>query len=134
MDNCFVDSTVWVEFFKGTNEKVRDLLTPLIDEDRIFYNGIILCELLIGALNKKEFDFLTSSFGGFHCLETSNCVFETAGQLGFTLRRKGITVPLSDLVISAHCLVHQLKLFTLDSHFNLIRKHSELVLEEFTLD
>ncbi len=134
MDNYFVDSTIWVEFFKGSNEIIRALVTPLIDEDRIYYNGIVLSELLTGALNKKEFDFLRSNFGGLHYLETSQELFEAAGQLGFSLRRKGVTIPLSDLVIAAHCNHHHLRLLTLDNHFRLIEAHSKLDLEPVSID
>lgn len=134
MDNYFVDSTIWVEFFKGSNETIRALVTPLIDEDRICYNGIVLSELLTGALNRKEFDFLRSNLGGLHYLESSEEIFEAAGQLGFSLRRRGVTIPLSDLVIAAHCIHHHLRLLTLDNHFHLIKSHSKLDLVPVTID
>jgi predicted nucleic acid-binding protein len=134
MGKYFVDSTVWVEFFNGADERVKIFLTPKIDEDRVFYNGIILCELLIGALTKKEHEFLKSSFDGFHYLEISNKTFECAGRLGFDLRRKGITIPLTDLIIAAHCMEHKLKLVTLDRHFSMIKTHTTLGLEDFNLE
>ena len=130
MDKVFIDSTIWVEFFKGHDEKYQELLDPLIENDRIYYNGIIMSELLTGSLTHKEFDFLAGSFDGFHYLESNQKIFRQAGELGFKLRRKGLTVPLSDLIIAAHCIAEELELVSLDKHFKMISEHFPLKLME----
>lgn len=132
MSEFLVDSTIWIEFFKGKFKNIIDLVSRLIDEDRIYYNGIIMSELLIGASNTKEFSFLQSNFEGFKHLDTDKSIFEKAAHFGFQLRRKGITVPLTDLIISAHAIKHSLILVTSDPHFKLIHKQLKLKLEFFS--
>jgi len=132
MSDFLVDSTVWIEFFKGSNTEINDFVSHLIDEDKISYNGIILSELLVGANNEKEFRFIKENFSGFKHLETDNHIFEKAARIGFRLRREGITIPITDLIIAAHCIHYGLTIVTADLHFNLIRKKQELDLKFFS--
>ena len=131
MSEFFIDSTIWIEFFRGKNKVVNDFVLPLIDEDRIHYNGIILSELLIGATTEKEFNFLKSNFDGFKYLETDKNIFKKASRVGFRLRREGITIPLTDLIIAAHCIHYDLTIITTDPHFKLINKKLNLKLKFF---
>jgi predicted nucleic acid-binding protein len=129
MNNFFIDSTIWVDFFRGKNKADNAFITTLIDEDRVFYNDIILSELLIGAINSKEFDFLRSNFEGFNYLEADKTIFAKASQIGFKLRREGITAPLTDLIITAHAAIHNLTILTLDKHFKIIGTKIKLKLK-----
>ncbi len=131
MNKILIDSTIWIEFFKGNNDTVNDFVLPLVEKDIIYYNGIILSELLIGASNQKEFSFLENNFKGFKYLETDEKMFSKAAQIGFKLRRKGLTIPLTDLIIAAHALHHDLMLATADPHFNLVNEKIKLNLEFF---
>lgn len=126
MKKVFIDSTIWIDFFKGNDKKIHDYIIPLLEENRIYYNGIILSELLIGAISNKEFDFLKNNFKGFNYLELNEKDFIDASQIGFQLKRKGITVPLSDLIITSHCLQYDLSITTKDKHFNMIKKETKL--------
>ncbi len=114
------------------NETINDRVKTFIDEDRIFYNGIILSELLVGANNVKEFNSIKNNFSGFKFLETNSFIFENASHIGFRLRKVGITVPLTDLIIAAHAVSNNLILITGDPHFKLIKKKVEINLEFFT--
>jgi predicted nucleic acid-binding protein len=49
-------------------------------------------------------------------LETSFAIWRRAGELSLALRRRGITVPLSDLVVAGLALEHGCAIYTLDSH------------------
>jgi predicted nucleic acid-binding protein len=131
MSEFLIDSTIWIEFFKGKNKNIITFVSHLIDEDRVYYNGIILSELLIGASSTKEFLFLKSNFEGFRYLDTDKSLFEKAAQFGFQLRRKGFTIPLTDLIIAAHAIQHGLILATSDPHFKLIHIQLKLKLEFF---
>ena len=115
-----VDSTVWVDFFRGQDENVKKLIFPLIEEDKIFYNSIIVSELLIGTQTEKEYEFLMQNFDGFNYLETSQEFFKKVAQKGNFLKAKGITIPLTDLIIAVHSVERRLKLITKDRHFELI--------------
>jgi len=133
MSKFLIDSTIWIEFFKGKNNTINDLVFPLIDEDKIYYNGVILSELLIGATNEKEFSFLESNFEGFRHLETDKTIFSKTAQMGFKLRRKGVILPLTDLIIAAHASHFGLTVVTADPHFKLIEKEVKLDLQFMSL-
>ena len=45
-----------------------------------------------------------------------------AGEIGAALRKKGVTVPLADLIIYTVALNNNCSIFTLDSHFAMINK------------
>lgn len=129
MNKFFIDSTIWVEFFRGKNKTICDLTAGLIDEGTIFYNGIILSELLVGALNEKELETVENNFDGFEYLELSREIFEKTSHIGFKLRRQGITIPLTDMIIAAHCLYYDLVLITGDEHFKIIHEKLKLKLK-----
>jgi predicted nucleic acid-binding protein len=129
MSNVLLDTTIWIEFFRGKNETINERVKTYIDEDKIFYNGIILGELLVGTNNEKEFNSIKNNFSGFKLLETNSTIFEKASYIGFKLRKTGITVPLTDLIIAAHAVSNNLSLMTADPHFKLIKKTENIKLE-----
>ena len=40
----FIDTSVWVEYFRGTVSALTDLVEDLIKENRVFVSGIIIAE------------------------------------------------------------------------------------------
>jgi predicted nucleic acid-binding protein len=50
-------------------------------------------------------------------LEMTRDIWEKAGELSAFLRRKGITIPLSDLIVSAVAISGGYEVFTIDPHF-----------------
>jgi len=53
---------------------------------------------------------------------TSN-VWEKAYELGFTLRRKGVTIPTTDLIIAGLAIEHKSLLLHQDEHYEKISSH-----------
>jgi predicted nucleic acid-binding protein len=112
-----VDTSVWVEFLRGEKIAIKRRLEKLLDENRAVVSGIILAELLTGIANEKEQRFLEECLLGLPFLESTHEIFATAGKMGAALRKKGITMPISDLLIAALAKAHALTVLTLDSHF-----------------
>jgi predicted nucleic acid-binding protein len=112
-----IDTSVWVEFLRGGKPAIKKRLEKLLDENRAAISGIILAELLTGINNEKDQDFIEESFLGLPFLEMNRDIFALAGKMGATLRKKGITMPLSDLLIAAQAKAHGLTVLTLDNHF-----------------
>jgi len=117
-----VDTSVWVEFLRGEKTAIKKRLENLLDENRALVTGIILAELLTGIANEKEQHFLEECFLGLPFLETTREIFATAGKMGASLRKKGITMPISDLLIAALAKTHALTVLTLDSHFQTLAR------------
>jgi len=117
-----VDTSVWVEFLRGEKTAIKKRLENLLDENRAVVAGIILAELLTGIANEKERHFLEECFLGLPFLETTRQIFTAAGKMGATLRKKGITMPISDLLIAALAKEHGLTVLTLDNHFQTLAR------------
>jgi len=111
------DTSVWIEYFKGGHEPVRRALRDLIRSAQAILVGVVLTEVLQGCRSSKEADTVLSKLAGLRFLETTFSTWKSAGDLSASLRRKGITLPLSDLVIAALALEHQCEVLTLDPHF-----------------
>src|SRR5262249_28520218 len=95
-------------------------LNSLIDADRLVMVGVVLAELIQGCRTAKEAVATASSLAGLPFIETAFATWRRAGELSFGLRRKGVTLPLSDLVIAALALEHQLEIYTSDPHFKAV--------------
>ena len=122
MSEYLVDTSIWVEFLRGEKTAIKKRLENLLDENRAVVTGIILAELLTGIANEKEQRFLEECFLGLPFLEATREIFATAGKMGAVLRKKGITMPLSDLLIAALAKTHSLTVLTQDNHFQTLAR------------
>lgn len=115
-----VDTSVWIEYFKGGHEPARAALRDLIRAEQAALVGVVLAELLQGCRTPKEADTVLSKLAGLRFLETNFTTWKRTGELSASLRRKGITLPLSDLIIAALALEHHCQVYALDPHFERI--------------
>ena len=113
----FVDTSVWIPYFRERGSKHGDLIDALIDEGLVHIDGIVLAELLTGAKSPAELERLASALAGLKFIPSDRAAFESVGRNGFALKRKGVSVPLSDLVIATDCLSNGLVLIEEDRHF-----------------
>lgn len=81
---------------------------------------IVLTELLQGAKSQGEFDAILDGMAALPLLSTTLSTWVEAGKISFSLRRKGITIPTTDLIISSLALEHKCMIFTMDPHFQKI--------------
>jgi hypothetical protein len=115
-----VDSSVWIEFFRK-NEPYHSLVTRLMDDEQVVCCGVILAELMQGAKSRKELAVLESFPQVFTFLRETPELWAAAGKLSYTLRRKGLTVGLSDCFIAVAAAAAGVQVATLDNHFDLLR-------------
>ncbi len=117
MANVLVDTSVWVDYFRGTPSPAAAKLDGLLEERRVFLCGTVELELLQGA-KAGEKDMLEDLLSALPYLDSERVDFQTAGFLLNGLRSKGLMVPASDGLIAALCLRHQCPILTLDKHFD----------------
>lgn len=129
MNKYLVDTSVWIEFFRGKKNIIKKRLEKLLDENQAVVSGIILAELLTGISNEKDQRFLEECFLGLPYLETTREMFTAAGKMGAALRKKGITLPISDLLIAALARTHALTVLTLDNHFQTLARPLNVQME-----
>lgn len=114
-----VDTSVWIEYFKNNPEVVK-IIEDGLNNGIIYIAGPIISELLQGVKTKKEFDKLSQCIDTVPYLECNIDNWIKSGEISFQLRQKGITIPLTDIIISAVSINNDTKIFTMDKHFKLI--------------
>lgn len=119
-DQILVDTTIWVKFLRGLDTGVRDRLSAWIREERVCINEIIILEILKGARSDREYAPLHDDFSALRLLTITGPVWELAGKTSYKLRKRGIDVPLTDILISATAVHYQCRLWHADKHFDLI--------------
>jgi predicted nucleic acid-binding protein len=117
MQGILIDTSAWIDFFREGNGRVADTVAHLIETDQAILTGVVIAELLQGIRGDKETQQLQELLGVLSYLEVQRKDWESAGQTLQDLRSRGITIPLSDAVIGAVALRHQLPVLTMDKHF-----------------
>lgn len=124
-----IDTSVWVEFFRGRNRELVEKVSVFLKTGRAAYTGIIGLELLNGAKGKDDLAVLRDALDSMVRVSEKESTFSNAGQLGYNLARKGFSAGTVDLLIAATCIENNLELMTLDRHFEAIARHSDLRLQ-----
>jgi predicted nucleic acid-binding protein len=122
-----IDTSVWIEFFRQ-REPYHGIVTKLIDEEQVVCCGIILAELMQGAKSDKELAVLDDFIKVFFFIPETPELWASAGKLSGRLRRKGITVGLSDCFIATAAASVKVQVATMDSHFELLGKPAGIAL------
>jgi predicted nucleic acid-binding protein len=127
-----VDTSAWLYALrKEFNPEIRNRLDQLLKENRIITVGIIKLEILGGTKSEKEFQRLKIRLDSLEECETDTSLWEKAYDLAFQLRRKGITIPYTDILIAATALAHEAILLHVDAHFDLATQFSSLKVESY---
>jgi predicted nucleic acid-binding protein len=134
MNKYLIDTSIWIDFFRGKSEIIKTRLFQLLDENAVYTNGIILAELLIGAVGKKEFGLIRDNFDGLRYLEMDRGFLIYGSEIGNKLFRSGKTIPFSDIVILAHAKKYNLIVMSKDKHIETLGKFLDFqyeILEKF---
>ena len=76
---------------------------------------VVVAEILQGAVDEREWTKLAGELGALVCLSMEG-VGERAGQLALQLRRRGLSIPTTDLLIVATAQMHKAALLHRDQH------------------
>ena len=132
-NNLFlVDTSAWLfALRKDFMPEVKDRIDYLLKENAIITTGIVKLEILGGTKTQNEFERLKTRLDSLDMVETDTALWEEAYRLSFELRRKGITVPYTDILIAACALRTESTVVHADAHFDLMAKHIDLKVESF---
>ena len=116
-----VDTSAWIEFFRG-----RAPLASAVD-DALANNDVALCgpveaELRRGLKSERERATVLPLLDACHMLAQPEQLWSEAGDLGFALRRRGVTPKTVDLLIATYALTHSATLLTSDKDFATMQK------------
>ena len=133
-DDLFVvDTSIWLEVLpagRGT-PALRDRIDGLLSEDLVATTGMVRLELLSGTRSQKEWDRLQEFLEALHPLPVTEEHWEESALMGFQLRRKGISVPATDLLIGAVTMRAEAVLIHRDHHFDFVASHLPLQVESY---
>jgi predicted nucleic acid-binding protein len=122
MNRVLVDSSVWIDYFRGSiNPKIL-IVEDLIDANRIYINDLILTELIPFLLQKKEYHVveLLKTINGIPIqIDWHNIIDLQTRNLKYGINNIGIP----DLIILQNVLQNNIILFSLDKHFRLLKKY-----------
>ncbi len=104
------------------------MVEEAVRRDQAALTGVVLAELSQGARRDAELSRLRMALGAVRWVTTSREVYERAGGIGFELRRRGVTVPVTDCVIAAAAESIGGRILTLNGHFVEISKICELTM------
>ena len=124
-----VDTTVWIDFFQGS-ETPEDLhLQRLITAGRsLALTDLIFCEILQGIREDAEFERTRRTLLLYPILRMERLsMFEHAARIYRTCRRRGLTVRKTiDCLIAALCIAEDVELFHKDADFDAIARVASL--------
>lgn len=116
-----VDSSVWIDFLKGTNSRERRALHRLIEEEEdVSLTEIILAEILQGIKEDKVFKKAKGYLLEFPIHRPKGVeTYLKAADIYRDCRKKGKTVRKTvDCIIAAICIENDLVLLHKDSDFD----------------
>jgi predicted nucleic acid-binding protein len=112
-----LDTSVWIDALRGKTPEIVTVTRALLNDDRILTCGPVIFEIKRG-LRTQERKKIMPMFVALIRLPLEENIWDKAGDLDASLRKKGITIPPMDVLIAQVCLHHKVFLFTLDEHFH----------------
>jgi len=125
-ERYLVDTTVWVNFFRGRNDTLKDRLGGLIADDRVCMTEIVIFELLRGARSQKEYNLLLKDFSALPALSPDAKAWQTAWETAFLCRQRGLNIPALDTLIASIAIRHGVTLMHSNRHYDLLSRHTSL--------
>ena len=130
-NNSFlIDTSAWLlALKKNFIPEVKDRIDHLLKHDVVITTGIIKLEIIGGARTQNEFQRLKSRFNALDDIKTDDPIWQRACELGFRLRRKGVTIPHTDILIAACALKSGSIIVHADTHFDSMAEHAGIKVE-----
>lgn len=114
------DTCAWIDFLNARSGGLAGKLEQALLQGEVATCGVVLFELIQGLKNPEEESQVLNAFQAIPHLEMTTGLWIKAGQLSSELRKKGQTLPLSDIIIATLALEHDLTVLTIDRHFQTI--------------
>lgn len=124
-----VDSSVWIDWFRGTDTPAADRLDRALGSDDLLIGDIILTEVLQGFAADTDFAQARDAMSRFPLIAIAGPDIAIAAALHYcALRQRGITVRKTiDTLIATRCLADGLALLYSDRDFDPFVAHLGLV-------
>ena len=121
--SILVDTSMWIEYFSSGNNSEK--LDYLIDENLIVINDLILAELVpfLKVRNQQKVINLLYNIKKLNLLIDWNQIIE----FQFKCLKNGLNgIGIPDLIIAQNATQNRCEIYSLDSHFRLMKDIFEL--------
>ncbi len=113
-----VDTSSWIEYLREPPSEIGDRVELLVLRGEAAWCDMTLVELWHGVRGAKEKLALADLEKEIERVPVDAAVWRFASKLALKCREKGVTVPISDLVIAACAGTFKLELERCDAHFD----------------
>jgi predicted nucleic acid-binding protein len=114
-----VDSTIYIDLLRR-GEDIPFVLRPSLTSGQLFVCGVVRVEVLRGIRTVEIRNELADMFDLMVEVPTDGLIWRKAEELAWRLDRRGIVLPLTDIVIACCALAVDTAVVTNDPHFSKI--------------
>lgn len=120
-----VDSSVWVDYFRGTGTAQTNKLNRLLGNELLATGDLILAEVLQGIDSDREFNQVRKMLDSLELVELGGRAIAIQAAKNFrTLRARGVTIRKTiDTLIATWCIDRQCELLHDDADFKPFTKY-----------
>jgi len=91
-------------------------------KNSVWVCGVVLFELVQGVRTEDEKAKVLDALSNLSYAEMTKDLWQKAGELSASVKKKGLNLPLSDIFIAALAIEHNLQIFTLINTLNRYRQ------------
>ena len=114
-----VDSTLYIDLLRARQDPVQ-ALRPWLVREEVICCGVIRCEVLRGVVNDKVRERMRSLFEALRSIDIDDSLWDETARLAWALDRRGLVLPLTDLVVACCALRAGATVISSDEHFKKI--------------
>lgn len=120
-----VDSSVWIDFFRGTETPEVKKLDSLLGSTRLAVGDLMFAEVLQGVRGEREFNLVRKTLEDFTLVELAGKEIAIQAARNFrALRALGVTVRKTiDTIIATRCIESGFSLLHSDRDFDAFATH-----------
>lgn len=120
-----VDSSVWIDFFRGTTTPQSERLDSLLSSEPLGLGDLILAEVLQGFRSEKDFNLARKLLTSLDIIVLGGKDIALQAARNFrALRAQGVTIRKTiDTIIATRCIEDDLSLLYSDRDFEPFVEH-----------
>ena len=113
-----LDTNIVIDFWHGRNTRISDI----VKTHDVCVCGIVLAELMNGAKNEQELAEVHRLLSAMPQVGVPESAWTEMGRNLYALRKVGLKFPFQDVLLATLAIVHDLEIWTNDSHFALMQQ------------
>ena len=127
------DTSVWVDFLRGTRARHCDRMAQLLDEQSIALCDRVLQEVLQGVRGERQFRTVSTRLLALPCFNLGGHALALAAARNYRrMRRLGVTPrSATDVLIATFCVEEGHELLHNDRDFDFMARHMGLKVAAF---